>query len=423
MSRMWEVDPETKAKLLQYSRVNGNDRCCDCGAPSPQWASPKFGTFICLNCAGTHRGLGVHISFVRSITMDAFKNSETQRMELGGNDRWKEFFDAHAITQSEGRTFEDSTIKERYEGEVGEEYKDRLSAKAEGREYVPGQRPPQPTKKTATDVVSSRSSTPLSSSGRGSGLSSSAALPDGNGGVEGPGGGRKARNEAYFAKLGSENASRSESLRPSEGGKFTGFGGGLPVSSTPKPQTGNGAIPGFDDFQKDPMAALTKGFGWFATTVGKSAKTVNDSYIQPTAKSLAESEFAAQARQHATQFGQNIQVGARGAADSFQRFVEGPDDTRRGRAGPGTGVEPERKDFWDDFSSLAAQDSHRRTASKSGALGTAAMKPSPAPSGTTSTAPGSGTSATAAGTGVRGASPAPQGSRKSQEEGGWDDNW
>ncbi|KAL2803363.1 hypothetical protein BJX63DRAFT_412210 [Aspergillus granulosus] len=415
MSRMWEVDPETKAKLLQYSRVNGNDRCCDCGAPSPQWASPKFGTFICLNCAGTHRGLGVHISFVRSITMDAFKNSETQRMELGGNDTWKEFFESHPITQSEGRTFEDSTIKERYEGEVGEEYKERLSAKAEGREYVPGQRPPQPTKKSpAADAVSSRSNTPLSSSGLGQrGSSSSPALQERPGGVENVQGARKARNEAYFAKLGSENATRSESLRPSEGGKFTGFGGGLPVSSSPKPQGGNGSIPGFDDFQKDPMAALTKGFGWFTTTVGKSAKTVNDSYIQPTAKSLAESDFAAQARQHAAQLGQNIQVGARGAADSFTRFVEGPDSdpSRRGRAGPT--AEPERKDFWDDFSSLAAQDNHRRNTSKTGALGTAAMKPSPAPSGAVAASGGAAT-----GTETQG-----PGSRKSQDDGGWDDNW
>jgi hypothetical protein len=207
-------------------------------------------------------------------------------MELGGNDTWKEFFDSHPITQSEGRTFEDSTIKERYEGEVGEEYKERLSAKAEGREYVPGQRPAQPTKKSP-DAVSSRSNTPLSNSGRGGrGSSSSPALQEGPGGVEGAQTTRKARNEAYFAKMGSENATRSESLRPSEGGKFTGFGGGMPASSSPKPQGGNGAIPGFDDFQKDPVAALTKGFGWFTTTVGKTAKTVNDSYIQPTAKTV-----------------------------------------------------------------------------------------------------------------------------------------
>ncbi|KAL4946287.1 hypothetical protein BDV06DRAFT_136035 [Aspergillus oleicola] len=440
MSRMWEVDPETKAKLLQYSKVNGNDRCCDCGAPSPQWASPKFGTFICLNCAGTHRGLGVHISFVRSITMDAFKNSETTRMELGGNNPWKAFFDAHEITQSEGRTFEDSTIKERYEGEVGEEWKERLSAKVEGREYVPGQRPRQHSataKKSAVDSIGgSRSSTPLSMSNTGTptsatgrGSPASSGLQEGPGGVEGAGG-RKARNEVYFAKMGSENAMRSESLRPSEGGKFTGFGGGMPVSESPKPSNGG---PAFDDFQKDPVAALTKGFGWFTTAVGRSAKNVNDSYIQPTAKSFADSDFAAQARQHATQFGQNIQVGARGAADSFNRFVEGSDGSpragsqRRGRVGGS--AEPERKDFWDDFASLG-QEGHRRTASRSGALGTTAMKPAPvaATSGSGAGAGSGSGSTTAAGTGSGAGngtgrtSPTPA-SRKSQDDGAWNDDW
>jgi len=41
-----------------------------------------------------HRGLGVHISFVRSITMDAFKAAEIERMRLGGNKPWRDFFDA-----------------------------------------------------------------------------------------------------------------------------------------------------------------------------------------------------------------------------------------------------------------------------------------------------------------------------------------
>lgn len=402
MSKMWDVDPETKAKLLQYSKTNGNDKCCDCGAPSPQWASPKFGTFICLNCAGTHRGLGVHISFVRSITMDAFKVSELQRMEQGGNDTWKSFFDAHPITQSEGRTFEDSTIKERYEGDVGEEYKERLSAKVEGREYVPGQTTKKSKPPVADNQPSSRSSTPLMNSRGGRG---SPASHDGFGGVDG---GRKERNEAYFARLGSENATRSDSVPPSQGGKFTGFGGGMPVSSPSSRSSAGGPIPGFDDFQKDPMAALTKGFGWFTTAVGKSAKTVNDSYIQPTAKTIAESDFAAQARLHAAQLGQNLQVGARGAADSFNRFVEGPDDA--GGNGARRRQDPERKDFWDDFSSLGGQESHRRNTSRSSAVGTTAMKPGP----TSSPATGGGS----AGGGASGGSAA---TGKGQDE--WDDNW
>lgn len=350
MSRTWEVDPETRTKLVQISKSNGNNRCCDCGAPSPQWASPKFGTFICLNCAGTHRGLGVHISFVRSVTMDAFKNSEIKRMENGGNEPWISFFDSHPITISEGRTFEDSTIKERYEGEVGEEWKERLTAKVEGKEYVPGQTKQKTPVNNVDPGSRSGTSTPLSDH-----LDREDPL------------GRKERNEAYFARLGSENALRPDDLPPSQGGKYAGFGGGMPPPSNSA--RSQGSVPGFDDFQKDPMGALTKGFGWFASTVGKSAKSVNDSYIQPTAKTLAQSDFAAQARLHAASLGQNLQAGARGAADSFTRFVEGPDDASPARRRQ----EPERKDFWDEFSSIAS-DSNRKPA---GAIGTAAMKPGP----------------------------------------------
>ncbi|KAJ5575833.1 Arf GTPase activating protein [Penicillium sp. DV-2018c] len=385
MSRMWEVDPETRTKLLQISKTNGNDRCCDCGAPSPQWASPKFGTFICLNCAGTHRGLGVHISFVRSITMDAFKHAEIQRMELGGNDPWKTFYDEHPITISEGRTFEDSTIKERYESESGEEWKERLSCKVEGREYVPGQE-----KKNNP----SRSNTPLSLAGAG-GVSAAAragspAASSIRSGDSQPSGApsKKEQNEAYFAKLGNENATRAEGLPPSQGGKFTGFGGGLPPSPAAERRSspfggfggwGGGGQP-FEELQKDPVATLTKGFGWFTSAVGKSAKQVNDSYLQPTAKQLAESDFAAQARVHAAMLGQNLQTGVRGAADQFNKFVEGDDARGDGRR---TRVEPERRDFWDDFAALGEQEpsSHRRTASqrsqRSDVVGTAAMRKGP----------------------------------------------
>lgn len=358
----------------------------------------------------------MHISFVRSITMDAFKTSELKRMEHGGNETWKTFYDEHPITISEGRTFEDSTIKERYDGEVGEEYKERLTAKVEGREYVPGERKkkqPTSTNHASSDSYSSRSSTPLQG-GR--------ALPAA-GGLDGSAASRKERNEAYFAKLGSENAARREDLPPSQGGKYTGFGGGMPVSSGPaRSQNGGGlsGVPGLDDFQKDPVGALTKGLGWFTSAVGKGAKTVNETYIQPTAKSvspefisllyhyllirtclvcvqLAETDFAAQARQTAVQFGQNLQTSARGAAESLNRFVEGADERAAAVAARRRGFEPERKDFWDDFASIGAGRQERPA---SGALGTTAMKKSPSPFSSSSAASSTATAPTPAATGL-----------------------
>lgn len=375
---MWEVDPETRSKLLAIQKESNNSICCDCGAPSPQWASPKFGVFICLSCAGVHRGLGVHISFVRSISMDAFKAAEIERMRLGGNSRWRDFFEKHPDTELRGISWDDATIAERYSGEAGEEYKERLSASVEGREYVPGEKKTVASKGGSATAASNA---PLSGTADRSGGGyrddvSRSASPSG----AGAGGvGNKTRvDDKYFAKLGADNASRPDDLPPSQGGKYAGFG------NTPMPaqrSSGGGpSLPSMDEVQSNPVAALTKGFGWFASTVTKTATTVNSNYIQPTAKQIAESDFAAQARATAGTVGKAAQVGARSAQDRFNQFVEGGPDRNQYRQVP---IDDSRKDFWDDFSDIPEQQHQPR---KSSAIGTAAMSKG----GGTSTGPATG---------------------------------
>jgi hypothetical protein len=48
----------------------GNRACCDCGRDDPDWISTNLGITLCVDCAGAHRSLGVHLTKVRSATLD-----------------------------------------------------------------------------------------------------------------------------------------------------------------------------------------------------------------------------------------------------------------------------------------------------------------------------------------------------------------
>mmetsp|Transcript_12882 Transcript_12882/g.19313 ORF Transcript_12882/g.19313 Transcript_12882/m.19313 type:complete len:279 (-) Transcript_12882:206-1042(-) len=64
----------------------GNDVCADCPCKYPDWSSINLGIMICTECAGLHRGLGTHISKVRSIEMDVWPEKQLVYFyRLGGN--------------------------------------------------------------------------------------------------------------------------------------------------------------------------------------------------------------------------------------------------------------------------------------------------------------------------------------------------
>lgn len=49
--------------------------CAECGDTNPCWASIMLGVTFCIECSGIHRAMGVHISKVRSLTLDDWSDS------------------------------------------------------------------------------------------------------------------------------------------------------------------------------------------------------------------------------------------------------------------------------------------------------------------------------------------------------------
>ena len=87
-----------------------NLRCADCGlkSPRPSWASVNLGVFLCLRCAGIHRSLGVHVSQVRSCSLDVwtFEQLETV-LRCGGNAIANSFWECRLSSKPEMMTIGD----------------------------------------------------------------------------------------------------------------------------------------------------------------------------------------------------------------------------------------------------------------------------------------------------------------------------
>ena len=77
-----EENKQQLAALKRLLDLPHNKQCADCmgggGAARASWASINTGVFICMRCAGIHRGLGVHVSKVHPSSQVTNEHIELQ---------------------------------------------------------------------------------------------------------------------------------------------------------------------------------------------------------------------------------------------------------------------------------------------------------------------------------------------------------
>lgn len=159
----------------------------------------------------------------------------------------------------------------------------QLLAEIEGRTWSPEDTPPPSATSTNSSLrkprsTNSRGSSPAPSraqqlSSNSSNRATSPLSAGGAGGVSNPYN-QKARNEDYFASMGSQNEGRSADLPPSQGGKYGGFGSD--ASYNPSNATSSRALPRLDDLRDDPVSALGRGWGFLGAALSQASRTINE---------------------------------------------------------------------------------------------------------------------------------------------------